>query len=67
MTPVVVGITVTGCTVSKTAQASIEKAGGSVTVTQKAKPQTEEQLKKIADKKAKKLAAKKGGKGGKKK
>lgn len=59
-----IAITVTGCTTSATALAAIEKAGGSVTVTVKAKPQSDEQLKKIADKKAKKLA-KKAPKGGK--
>ncbi len=63
-------LTFTGCTVSETAKAKIEKAGGTITITIKAKPQTDEQLKKIADKKAKKLEKKssKGGtKGGSKK
>ena len=46
------------CYVSDTARTKIEKAGGTVAMTIKAKPQSEEQLKKIADKKAKKLDAK---------
>jgi large subunit ribosomal protein L15 len=64
-----VAIKVEGCTVSETAKIKIEKAGGSVTISLKPKPQSDEQLKKIADKKAKKVDAKnsKGGKGGKKK
>ena len=57
---ITVAITVTGCTASATALAAIEKAGGTVTTTVKPKPQSDEQLKKIADKKAKKLAAKSG-------
>ncbi len=66
---ITVAISVTGCTVSETAKAKIEKAGGTIVITEKAKPQSDEQLKKIADKKAEKLAKKsaKGGKGGKKK
>lgn len=66
---ITVAVTVTGCTVSETAKTKIEAAGGSITVTVKPKPQTDAQLKKIADKKAKKLEKKanKGGKGGKKK
>jgi large subunit ribosomal protein L15 len=55
---ITVAITVTGCTASATALAAIENAGGTVTVTVKAKPQSDEQLAKIADKKAKKLAKK---------
>lgn len=55
---ITVALTITGCTVSETAKAKIEKAGGSVTVTLKPKPQSDEQLKKIADKKAKKLEKK---------
>ena len=53
-----VAITVTGCTASVTATTAIEKAGGTVTVTLKPKPQSDEQLAKIANKKAKKLDAK---------
>jgi large subunit ribosomal protein L15 len=55
---VTVALTVTGCTASATALAKIEKAGGSVTVTVKAKPQSDEQLAKIAANKAKKLEKK---------
>lgn len=62
-----VAITVTGCTSSATAQAKIEKAGGTITVTEKAKPQSDEQLKKIASQKAKKLEKKSAKKGGTKK
>ena len=50
------------CTVSETAKTKIENAGGSISIEIKPKPQTEEQLKKIADKQAKKLE-KKSGKG----
>lgn len=62
-----VALTVTGCTVSASAQAKIEKAGGTITTTAKPKPQTEAQLKKIADRKAAKAEAKSGKKGGSKK
>jgi large subunit ribosomal protein L15 len=62
-----VALTVTGCAVSETARTKIEKAGGTISITVKPKPQTEAQLKKIADKKAKKLQAKSGKKGGSKK
>ena len=55
---ITVAITVTGCTASVSATAAIEKAGGTVTVTLKPKPQSDEQLAKIATKKAKKLDAK---------
>jgi len=64
---VTVALTVTGCTTSVTAKAAIEKAGGTVTTTEKAKPQSDEQLKKIADKKAKKLEKKSAKKSGAKK
>jgi large subunit ribosomal protein L15 len=64
---VTVPLTVTGCTASATATEKIEKAGGSVTVTEKAKPQSDEQLAKIASQKAKKLAKKSAKKGGSKK
>ncbi len=64
---ITVALTITGCDVSATAKEKIEKAGGTITNTVKAKPQSDEQLKKIADRKAKKAEAKKGGKGGKKK
>ncbi|MFA5132356.1 MAG: uL15 family ribosomal protein [Candidatus Paceibacterota bacterium] len=53
------------CDVSKTAQEKIEKVGGKVTVEVKPKPQSDEQLKKIAAKKAEKLAKKASKKGGK--
>jgi large subunit ribosomal protein L15 len=56
---VAVALTVTGCLVSVSARTKIEKAGGTVTVTEKAKTQSEEQLKKIALRKEKKLAPKK--------
>lgn len=55
---ITVAITVEGCTVSETAKSKIEKAGGTISNTLKPKPQSDEQLKKIADKKAKKLAPK---------
>lgn len=61
-----IALTIERCSVSKTAQEKIEKAGGKVTVELKPKPQSDEQLKKIADKKAKKVE-KKSNKGGKKK
>lgn len=64
---VTAALTITGCDASATAKAKIEKAGGTVTNTVKAKPQSEEQLKKIAANKAKKLEKKSGKKGGKKK
>ena len=57
---ITIAITVTGCTASVTATKAIEAAGGTVTTTVKAKPQSDEQLKKIADKKAKKLEKKSG-------
>ncbi len=55
---ITVAIVLTGCTVSTTAREKIEKVGGTITITVKAKPQSEEQFKKIADRKAKKLAKK---------
>ncbi len=64
---VTIALTITGCTVSETAKAKIEKAGGTITITVKAKPQSDEQLAKIASKKAKKLEAKSSKKGGAKK
>jgi large subunit ribosomal protein L15 len=55
-------------TVSETAKTKIEAAGGTITIEEKPKPQSDEQLKKIADKKEKKLAKKSSSsKGGKKK
>ena len=60
-----VAITLTGCETSATAKEKIEKAGGTVSMTIKPKPQSDEQLAKIASQKAKKLA-KKNKKGGKK-
>lgn len=50
------------CDVSETAKTKIEKAGGTISIEQKPKPQSDEQLKKIADKKAKKAAGAKKGK-----
>lgn len=64
---VTIALSITGCDASTTAKAKIEKAGGTITNTVKAKPQSEEQLKKIAANKAKKLENKSGKKGGKKK
>jgi large subunit ribosomal protein L15 len=55
---ITVSVKIEGCTVSETAKTKIEKAGGSVTVSEKAKPQSDEQLKKIAERKAKKSAPK---------
>lgn len=45
---IAVALTFTGCSVSAAALAKIEKAGGTATVTEKPKTQSEEQLKKIA-------------------
>jgi large subunit ribosomal protein L15 len=64
---IAIAITVSGCDTSVSAQAKIEKAGGTVTLTVKPKPQSDEQLKKIADNKAKKLEKKSSKKGGSKK
>ncbi len=64
---ITVAVTVTGCDVSESARVKIEKAGGSVTVTEKPKPQGDEQLKKIANRKAKKIEKKSVKKGGTKK
>lgn len=55
-------LTVEGCTVSETAKAKIEKLGGTVTNTEKALPQSDELLKKIAAARTKK-ADKKANKG----
>ena len=55
------------CSVSETAKAKIEKAGGTITIELKPKPQSDEQLKKIATKQAKKLAKKTAPKGKKSK
>lgn len=55
---VMVALTVTGCDTSETAKVKIEKAGGTITLSIKPKPQSDEQLKKIADKKVKKLEKK---------
>jgi large subunit ribosomal protein L15 len=57
------------CSVSETAKTKIETAGGTITIELKPKPQSDEQLKKIADRKALKLEKKaaKASKGGKKK
>ena len=62
-----VALKVEGCTVSTVAKEKIEKAGGSVSNTEKPKPQSDEQLKKIADKKAAKAEAKSKPKGKSKK
>lgn len=61
---ITVALTFTGCTVSEAASTKIKAAGGTITITAKPKPQTEAQLKKIADKKAKKLEKKSSAKGG---
>ena len=61
---ITVALTFSSCAVSKTAEEKIKKAGGTITISVKPKPQTEEQFKKIALQKAKKLSAKKGGKKG---
>ncbi len=63
---IAIALTITGCDISESAKVKVEKAGGTVSQTVKAKPQSDEQLKKIADKKVKKLE-KKSGKGGAKK
>lgn len=55
---ITVAVNITRCTVSVVAREKIEKAGGTVVVEEKAKPQSGEQLKKIALKQAKKLAKK---------
>ena len=62
---ITVAVKVERCTVSETARTKIEAAGGTITLSEKEKPQSEEQLKKIAERKANKLA-KKANKGGKK-
>jgi large subunit ribosomal protein L15 len=61
-------LTFSGCLVSASALSKIEKAGGSVVVTEKPKTQSEEQLKKIALRKEAKAnkASNKGAKKGKK-
>jgi large subunit ribosomal protein L15 len=64
---ITVAVNITRCSVSVTAKEKIEKAGGTITIEEKAKPQSDEQLKKIADKKAKKLEKKSAAKGGSKK
>lgn len=46
------------CSVSDTARTKIEAVGGSITIELKPKPQSDEQLKKIADKKVKKIEKK---------
>ncbi|MFA6608836.1 MAG: uL15 family ribosomal protein [Candidatus Paceibacterota bacterium] len=51
-------VKIEGCTVSETAKTKIEAVGGTVTISVKPKPQTDEQLKKIADKKVAKLEKK---------
>ena len=62
-----VPITVTGCTASATAIAAIEKAGGTFTVSTKQKPQSDEQLQKIAKRKEKRTSKGKVSTSGKKK
>lgn len=59
---ITVSVKVEGCTVSDSAKAKIEALGGSITLSDKPKPQSDEQLKKIADKKVAK-AEKKANKG----
>ena len=64
-----VAVSISGCTISETARTKVEAAGGSIVITEKAKPQSEEQFAKIAARKEKKIAKKsnKGGKPAKKK
>lgn len=65
---VTVALTIEQCAISASAKEKIEKAGGKVTMTVKPLPQSEAQLKKIAERKAKKAAPKaKGQAKGKKK
>lgn len=64
---ITVALTFNRCNVSETAKTKIEKAGGTIVIEEKPKPQSDEQLKKIADKKAEKIENKSGKKGGKKK
>ena len=59
---ITVALTFSRCTVSKTALAKIEKAGGKVLVEVKPLPQSDEQIKKIADRKEAKKAKTSGGK-----
>jgi large subunit ribosomal protein L15 len=53
-----VAVDISRCTVSEVARTKIEALGGVITIEEKAKPQSDEQLKKIAAKQAKKLAKK---------
>jgi large subunit ribosomal protein L15 len=55
---ITVAVSIERCEVSEVARTKVEKAGGTITIEQKPKPQSDEQLKKIADKKAEKLAKK---------
>jgi large subunit ribosomal protein L15 len=64
---ITVAVKVERCDVSESAKTKIEAAGGTITIELKPKPQSDEQLKKIADKKAEKLAKKASKKGGSKK
>lgn len=53
-----VAVNISRCSVSVVAREKIEKVGGTITIELKPKPQSDEQLKKIAEKKIKKLAKK---------
>ena len=55
---IAIALSFSRCTVSETAKTKIEAAGGTISIEVKPKPQTDEQLKKIADKKAAKLEKK---------
>jgi len=59
---ITVAVTISRCAVSETAKAKIEKAGGKVLVEIKPLPQSDEQLKKIADRREAKKAKTTGGK-----
>lgn len=59
---ITVAVTIRRCTVSETAKTKIEKVGGKVEISEKPLPQTDEQLKKIADRREAKKAKAGGGK-----
>lgn len=59
---ITVAVNISQCAVSVTARGKIEKAGGTISIELKPKPQSDEQMKKIADRKVKK-AEKKANKG----
>ncbi len=57
---ITVAVTVSSCEVSATAREKIEKAGGTITITKKAKPQTDEMLAKLKERKSSRKGGKKG-------